>query len=146
MQYPIKLTNPEARLSKEILDKAIKSGNEYGWSKNDFITVVEFARKNIIAIIGGQVQYLFADATYELYWLSYDPDQRQKNEDWITYCNRTTVECSEKFETLITTKNIEAEALESEFIKSKKDQGIEINNHLTFVLYFNDEETDLFKQ
>jgi hypothetical protein len=83
------LTRTENRLPKLILDKAIKSTNEFGWTQNDFLEVVETARQNFMAIIGGQIQYVLTDGTCELYWLSYDPDKRQLNEDWLTYCNRT---------------------------------------------------------
>jgi hypothetical protein len=83
----------ENRFPEFILNKSIKSGNELGWKQNDFLEVVETARKNFIAIFGGQIQYAFPGCTYELYWLSYDPDERQLKEEWVTYCNRTAKEC-----------------------------------------------------
>lgn len=97
----------ERRLSKSILDKAIKSGDEFGWRQKDFSEVIEAARQNHLAIIGGQVQYVLPGGTCELYWLSYDPDKRQPNESWLTYCDRTAKECLEKFNTLVMTTDIE---------------------------------------
>ena len=139
------LTQEEKRLPKSILDKAIKSGNEFSWKQQDFLEVIEAARQNYLAIIGGQVQYVLPDGTCELYWLSYDPDKRQPNEDWLTYCNRTSKECLDKFNKLIETTDIEKDALTSfSILADKKKSGVDINNFLAFILYFNDKETDLF--
>ncbi|MFN5539667.1 MAG: hypothetical protein ACK481_06390 [Candidatus Melainabacteria bacterium] len=133
----------ENRLAKSILDKAVRSGNEFGWKQSDFLEVVEAAKEFRMAIIGGQVQYVFPDGTCELYWLSYDPKPRLQNEKWLEYCNRTTYECSDIFQQLISKINIEKEAIESfEFLKEKKAEGININDFLIFILYFDDSETD----
>lgn len=141
------LTKTERRLPKTILDKAIKSKNEFGWTQNDFLEVVETARQNFIAIVGGQIQYVLKDGTCELYWLNYDPDKRQLNEDWLTYCNRTAQECIDKFTKLISTIDIEKEAFTSfEFLADKMKSGVNINDYLTFILYFDDVETDLFNK
>ncbi len=39
------LIKQEERLPKSILDKAIKSTNEFGWRQEDFLEVIEAARK-----------------------------------------------------------------------------------------------------
>lgn len=140
------LTKTERRLPQEILDKAIKSTNEFGWKQTDFLEVIEAARQLKMAIIGGQVQYPLPDGTCELYWLSYDTDKRKLNEDWLTYCDRTAKECIDKFNRLILTTDIEKEALTFEFLATKKKSGVNINNYLTFILYFDDKETDLFSK
>ena len=138
------LTHEEQQLPKVILDKAIKRGNEFGWKQEDFIEVVEAARLNYLAIIGGQVQYRLPDATCELYWLSYDPNKRQPNENWLTYCDRTAKECLDKFNKLISTTDIEKEALAFQFLSDKKKNGVDISEYLTFILYFDHKETHLF--
>lgn len=135
------MTKTENRLPKPILDKAIKSGNEFGWRQSDFLEVVNAARKNSIAIIGGQIQYVFSDGTCELYWLSYDSTKRKDNEDWLTYCNRSADECIYKFNKLVSTVDIEKEALSFEFLLNKKSQGVDLNEHLIFILYFDDKES-----
>ena len=127
------------QLPEDIYKKSIRSGNEYGWRQADFPSVIEAIRKASMAIIGGQVQYKFPDGICELYWLSYDTDERSIDEDWDAYCNRTAKECLAKFELLISTKNIDQEALEWPFIQTKKNQGIDINQFQIFILYFNDE-------
>jgi len=138
------LTKQEHRLPKTVIAKAIKSSNEFGWRQQDFQEVVEAARKTRMAIIGGQVQCVFPDGTCELYWLSYDPAERLINEPWLTYCERTANECLEKFNQLIATTNIEEEAVNSfQFLADKKKSGVDINNYLAFILYFDDKETDL---
>ena len=138
------LTKQERRLPKSILDKAIKSTNEFGWTQTDFLEVIEAARQINIAIIGGQVQYVLPDGTCELYWLSYDPDNRQINEQWRSYCDRTAKECLDKFHKLITTTDIENEALTNfPFLTDKKKSGVDISKFLAFILYFDDKETDM---
>ena len=117
------LTKQEQRLPKSILDKAIKSINEFGWRQEDFLEVIEAAKQTHLAIIGGQVQYVLPDGTCELYWLSYDPTDRQLNETWLTYCDRTANECLEKFNKLIATTDIEKEALTFPFLSDKKKNG-----------------------
>jgi hypothetical protein len=139
-----RLQREEHRLPKEIRDKAIESGNEYGWRQQDFKEVIEVARQIPMAITGGQVQYVFNDGTCELYWLSYDPDERKPNENWLTYCNRTASETISKFEMLINQTDFEKEALSFEFLKQKKDQGVDIDQYKIFIIYFNDSETDLW--
>ena len=135
----------ENYLPKYILDKAIKSGNEFGWKQDDFIEVVKAARQRFMAIVGGQVQYALPDGTCELYWLSYDPAERQTKESWLTYCNRTAEECIDKFNKLISTIDIEKEALSNfDFLKNKKESGVNINDFLIFILYFDDNETKMF--
>ena len=47
----------ENRLPVALLEKSTKSGSEYGWRQNDFLEVIEAARKLQIAIEGGQIQY-----------------------------------------------------------------------------------------
>ena len=135
--------NEENRLPKAILDKAIKNGNEFGWRQSDVSEVIDTARNLNLVNLGGQVQYHFPDGTCELYWLSFDLTTRQQNETWTDFCARTAIECQEKFQRLILQTNIEKEALENfDFLKNKKETGIEISDFLTFILYFDDSETD----
>jgi len=135
----------ERRLPEPILKKAIKSGNEFGWRQTDFIDVIEAARKLKLAIVGGQVQYVFPDGTCELYWLAYDPIERQPGEDWIKYCSRTADETVDKFRNLIVKTNFEKEATDSfDFLRDKKSEGVDIEEYKMFIVYFNDLETDLW--
>jgi hypothetical protein len=134
----------EKRLPEKILNKAIKSGNEFGWRQTDFVETIEAARKLKLGIVGGQVQYVLLDGTCELYWLTYDPAERQEGEDWITYCNRTAEETINKFEDL-TKVDVEKEALTSfDFLRDQKSKGVNINDYKTFIIYFDDLETDLW--
>ncbi len=134
----------ERRLPNTILKKAIKSGNEFGWRQVDFIDTIEVARKLKLGIIGGQVQYVFPDGTCELYWLAYDTIERQPEEDWIEYCNRTADESISKFNDLIAKTDFENEALISfDFLRDKKSKGVDIIENRVFIIYFDDKETDL---
>jgi hypothetical protein len=127
-------------IPKKILDKDVLSGNEFGCRQSDFADIIETARQNSLAISGGQVQYAFPDGTYELYWLSYDTADKKADETWSAYCDRTAKECLEKFNSLILTTNIEKEALKNfKFLQDKKQSGVDINNFLTFIIYFDNE-------
>lgn len=139
-----RLEREEHRLPKEIRNKAIECGNEFGWKQQDFREVVDAARQVPMAITGGQVQYIFKDGTCELYWLSYDPDERLPNEDWLNYCNKTASQSIEKFDRLIKETDFEKESLSFEFLKNKKDEGVDIEEHKVFIIYFNDDETELW--
>lgn len=131
----------ELKLPQNLLTKAIKSGNEYGWKKADVLDVIEAARQMKLSTIGGQVQYIWPDATCELYWLSYDSEEKSIKEDWASFCNRTAFECSEKFKHLITT-DIEKEAIKSfELIKNKYESGVILDDHQIFILYFDENST-----
>ena len=141
----MKITNiEERRLPETILNKAIKSGNEFGWRQPDFIETILTARRLKLGIVGGQVQYVFPDGTCELYWLTYDPTERQPGEAWTAYCNRTADEAIDKFKDLVTKTDFEEEALTSfEFLRDKKSKGINLEDYKTFIIYFTDLETDL---
>lgn len=137
----------ENKLPKYVLDKAVKSGQEFGWRQSDFIDVIEAAKQMELAIIGGQIQYALNDGTCELYWLSYDPTSRLKNENWKDYCNRTAKECLDKFQAIISKTDIEKEAINCfEFLKSKKENGIRLSDYLIFILYFEDNKSDKIKE
>jgi hypothetical protein len=83
----------EKYLPKEILEKAIVSGKEYGWNRTDFKEVIDKAVEVGLGIIGGQVQFKLQDGTCELYWHKYDTTDRKLNENWKDYCQRTKEEC-----------------------------------------------------
>jgi hypothetical protein len=116
----------------------VKSGNEYGWRKDDVLNVIEAARKLGIAIIGGQVQYRLPNATCELYWLSYDSEDRKPNESWIDYCNRAAFECGEKFKS-VAALDIEKELLTSFKLDKVLLSTIILSDYQVFILYFADQ-------
>ncbi|SCY79408.1 hypothetical protein [Flavobacterium caeni] len=131
----------EHRLPVELLEKSIQNGSEYGWRKNDFLDVVEAARKLEMAIEGGLVQYVFEEGTCELYWLHYFTDEFKKGENWVDYCNRTAKECAERFNKIVREKDIKKDAINSfELAKQKADEGIDIDKHQIFIISFEDKD------
>lgn len=127
------------KLPKFILEKAIKSGNEYGWKEIDVVDVINLAVENGLAIVGGQIQFVFEDGTCELYWLNFDSNSRFKNEDWLEYSKRTAKECIEKLKK-VASRNIESEAIENfDFLKDKKSKGSDIYENMIYILYFDAE-------
>ncbi len=125
----------EKYLPKEILQKAIVSGNEYGWKRTDFKNVLEKAVENGLGIIGGQVQFKFPDGTCELYWHKYGSTEKQNEENWTEYCERTKNECLNQFENLPSDSGLVQDGIENfEFLKEKKD--LNLAEYLIFILYF----------
>ncbi len=127
----------ENRLPVALLEKSIRSGSEYGWRQNNFLEVVEAARKQQIAIEGGQIQYVFEEGTCELYWLHYYTQEMKVGENWVNYCNRTAKECVDKFNQIIREKNIEKEAIDNfDLVKKELENGIVLENHKLFIISF----------
>ena len=133
-------SSTEKRLPPEILAKAVlTNSSEYGWSEANFPDVIEAARRTPMAIVGGQIQYIFSDGTCELYWLNYDSAERKQDGPWPSYCNRTAQECLELFVTITSSVNAEEEALGSfDFLKEKATKGIDVAAHKAFIIYFDD--------
>jgi hypothetical protein len=131
----------EHRLPVHLLEKSIQSGSEYGWRQNDFLEVVEAARKLQIAIEGGLVQYVFEEGTCELFWLHYYTEDIKVGENWMNFCNRTAKECSKKFNEIIRDKNIEKEALHNfDLVKKMAETGVTLDNHKLFIISFEDKK------
>ncbi|HLA55535.1 MAG TPA: hypothetical protein VK623_05525 [Flavobacterium sp.] len=131
----------EHRLPVHLLEKSIRSGSEYGWRQNDFLDVIEAARKLQIAIEGGQIQYVFDEGTCELHWLHYYTDEMKSGENWANYCNRTAKECVEKFKKITGERNIEKEALDNfSLVKENSENGIILDNHKVFIISFEDKK------
>jgi hypothetical protein len=134
----------EKYLPHNILQKAIVSGNEYGWRRPDFKATVEKAVEMGLDIIGGQVQFKFPDGTCELYWHSYDTADRKSGENWPEYCQRTKDECLKKFEKLPSDTDLIKEGIENfDFLREKANSDNQLGDFLIFILYFIDLETDL---
>ena len=128
----------EEKFPKSILTKGIISGKEYGWKLDDIPEVIEEARKLNLGIVGGQIQYIFTDGTCELYWINDDPKEKNINETWTDYVNRSCNEFINIFKSKILKTDIHKEAVESfEILKDKVKNGININEYKYFILYFN---------
>jgi hypothetical protein len=131
------------RFPENIYKKIIKHNNEYGCRQDDFIEILNFAKNVPMACIGGQVQYIFENATCELYWINYVSNKREENEKWVDYCNRSNNECIKIFEDIIKTINFNEEAANfNPYLKEKIEKGYDIEKNKIFILYFDDNETD----
>src|SRR5947209_8263097 len=98
----------ERRLPPEILAKAIKSGCD--WRRSDIPSVIDAAQQAGLAVLGGQMQFVFSDGICELYWQNYDLRDRDPGEAWPEYVARTTGECLAQFNRLIDTTDLVADA------------------------------------
>lgn len=64
-------------LPKEIVNKIVMSGSEYGWRLADIPNVIQSCNKLNLALLGGQIRFIFNDATCDLYWLNVDPKEKE---------------------------------------------------------------------
>lgn len=123
-------------LPRYILEKAIVSGNEYGWRREDYKQVVEVAYSHRLAIVGGQIQFKLPDGTCEMYWYSYDTNDRLKNESWLDYCLRTKSECLKKFRELPSNYELVREGIENfDFLKAKDKISVVLEKYFIFIIY-----------
>ncbi len=132
----------EELLPASIKERVVLSGNEWGWRSDDVLDVLEAADKIGLANLGGQVQFVFADGTCELYWLNIDPKERSESEEWAHFAKRSIAESRENFLRLSNSTNFVDEGIENfKFLKRKaQEPGVDLSRSLIFILYFISEE------
>lgn len=137
----------EEKLPSEILQLAIHSGQEYGWRTEDVLATIEAARDAGLATLGGQVQFVFPDATAELYWLHYDPEERQFGEPWRNYVARSAMACQAGIWHILSHDDIVEEGKRIfPLLQLKEAEGVDLAAHLVFLVYFVDEAEWSFLQ
>ncbi len=125
----------ELHLPKDILLKSRLSGKEHAWKLKDIPEAINAAKSSSLAILGGQLQYIFDDATCELYWISADPVDKSENEDWTDFVYRSCTEFMLLFDKIVREQKFKKDALEWDLIRDKNDKGIDIGEHEYFVIY-----------
>ncbi|QKQ26848.1 hypothetical protein [Candidatus Reidiella endopervernicosa] len=128
----------EEALPKELISKAsISPGGEHAWKMEDIPKVIEAARVAGLANLGGQPQFQGPIGTAEPYWLNFEPINRKTEENWKQYVERTATETLSAFDALCNKTDFEQEGVNNwKHIKEEKDKGLNINEYLWFVLYF----------
>jgi hypothetical protein len=128
----------EESLPHHLLSKAsISPGGEHAWKLKDVPAVIEAARVAGLANLGGQPQFQGPIGIAESYWLNFEPCMRELNEVWTHYVDRTAKETLDAFKRLCETTDFEKEGCDNwKHIKKAKEEGLNINEHLWFVLYF----------
>lgn len=95
---------PEHTLPSEILQRALRAGNEYAWRIHDIPHVIEAARLSNLVSIGGQLQFRLPDgATCECYWIEVDTNKSvDKALPWQERVTRTAEVALRDFQALQT--------------------------------------------
>ncbi len=129
----------EIELPEEIKSKAnITESVEFAWRKSEFEEAITSAKENNLASIGGQAQFIFPNATCELYWINFDSNDQEPDESWESYVKRSADEVLSVFHKVIDETDFRKEALEFSFIKNKiETEEIDPLNYPWFVGYFN---------
>ena len=104
-------------------------GDEYAWTVSDLPNALVNAEAHGYACLGGQFQFRVPSGTCEMYWLSADSSDRQKDESWEQYSYRSCREVLEKFRKRVA---------ETNFAKEAETWQLPVNavNDLVFVAYF----------
>jgi hypothetical protein len=129
-------TQPDDRLPPHVRARAIRSGHELGWRRDDVLEAMTAARDTGLACLGGQVQFVFEDGTCELYWLNFDSSERG-DLSWDEYVRRSHDECATALGRLLAGTDFEQEGRRSfRFLEEKAAAGRDLSDHLVFVCYF----------
>jgi hypothetical protein len=126
---------PSATLPENMLENA-SIQDEIGWKMNSFPLILHRAREHGLACLGGQFQFRFEDGTCEMYWLCADSKDRELDESWESYVHRSTDEVSRNFSRVCENANFEKEIDKFEFVRIKREEGIDPMQHLWFVASF----------
>jgi hypothetical protein len=89
-----------------------------------------------LASLGGQAQYRMPDGTCELYWLSLDSGERRPDEPWEGYVTRSAAEVLAQFAVLRGKTDFIKVALEWPVLAQLHAEGVDLDQYLCFVLYF----------
>jgi hypothetical protein len=124
-------------LPESLIKNAIKSGNEFGWKREDVKQALQIAKDQNLACLGGQVQFVFPKGICELYWRDYDPSERKQAETWESFVVRSCNETEIAFDKLPLESDLIADGVQNfPFLKEKKEKKIDLKNHLIFILDF----------
>jgi hypothetical protein len=110
--------------------------NEVGWRIEDFPRVLQIARESQLACLGGQFQFRFLDGTCEMYWLDANSSERRAGEPWHVYVQRSNDEVTGAFADLCSRANFDDEIASWEFVRNKREEGMDPMQYLWFVAYF----------
>jgi len=135
------MAEPEEKLPQEILSRAVMSGRESGWRKDDVIQAIEAAARVGLATIGGEIQFVLPEGTCELYWLGYDSGEQQPGEAWANYVTRSSRECIAAIRRITSQIDLIREGTENfTLLHEEAAQGVNLEYYLVFILYFVDQE------
>ena len=131
----------ERYLPPDILSKAVRSGEEYGWQFDDLPAALAQARTAGLAVLGGQVQFKLPDGICELYWQNADSAPQQAGEPWDTYVERSHREVRAGLDRLPSAEALVNEGLARfAFLKQRAVAGVDLGRFLCFVCYFEAQE------
>ena len=97
----------EKLFPKELVDRALKAGDMWGWRFQDIPEVVEICPKLNYAVSGGAVIFIFPDGVGEFYWLQANAKYKQDSENWAQYVERSCSEFLGLFNALVAKVNFE---------------------------------------
>jgi hypothetical protein len=128
----------DAPLPAELAAGASVRGEEYGWHIAQFPAALVAAERLGLACLGGQFQFRFDDATYEMYWLNADPTERVAGEAWADYVHRSCTEVATGFDRLVAAGDFSAIIcdLPSDLRDKMIAPEVDLTRVLVFVAYF----------
>ena len=134
------MKDAEYMLPTDILSKAVLSGKEYGWRRQDIVDAIKAAASVGLAVLGGQVQFVLSDGTCELYWMNYDSTDRNPDEPWESFVNRSSEETLAGLQHIMSHDLVQEGVSNFGFLKEKQSQGVKLEDSLLFIVYFQTEK------
>jgi hypothetical protein len=134
------MKDAESKLPTNILEKAVISGNEYGWRRPDVVAVIKAAPSSGLAVLGGQIQFVVPDGTCELYWMNFDPTDRKPEESWEAYAIRSSEETLALVDGVMSVDLVQEGINHFGILKENQSQGLDLEQHLLFIVYFQAQE------
>ena len=110
--------------------------NEYGWKLESFSPALLVAERFGLACLGGQIQFQFEDAIFEVYWLSADSSKRVRGESWHEYVHRSCNEVANEFRDLTANLNVQQVIQQWPGLQARMEAGSDPFKVMCFVAYF----------
>lgn len=134
------MKDAESLLPAEILSRAVRSGEEFGWRREDVADAIAAAPAAGLAVLGGQVQFRLPEGICELYWMPYEPSDRGDGESWESYTARSARETLNALQSVLSQDLVQEGVAAFEFLREKQSQGVDLQQHLLFLVVFQTRE------
>lgn len=124
-------------LPEQLTAGAVLRDNEYAWELSAFPSALEHALGTGYACLGGQFWIILPDnSLYELFWLEAGATDREADEPWAQFAQRSCREVLVSFNALVSQTDFSNEARKYAPLESMKVEDFPPGFRLLFNAYF----------
>jgi len=128
-------------LPQQLTTGAVLRDKEYAWELSAFPLALEHARRTGYACLGGQFWIVLPDnSLYELFWLEANATDRQTDEPWQDFVERSCGEVLGSFNALVSQTDFVKEARSFTSLESLTVEDFPSKFRLLFNAYFVSEQ------